>query len=86
MAAADRNWKIEDHVCLTCFGRVVSRPGEDNRREFRCTNCGASGAGSVRTICACGMRVGTRDAGVRCVRNDNPRPDLPSEIIAKEIS
>lgn len=84
--AADRNWKIDDHVCLTCFGRVVSRPGADGRREFRCTNCGATGAGSVKSVCACGARLGTKDAGIRCVRNERPRPEMLAEIIATEVA
>jgi hypothetical protein len=54
------------------------------RREFRCTVCANAWAGEVKAGCACGIKLGGRDAGIRCVPNPNPRPEMPAEIIAKE--
>ena len=79
-------WRIEPHVCRFCFGRVVSTALKPDGRHFRCTNCGAAGtSANSRAICACGMRLGERDAGIRCVVNVMPTPDNPSEIVAKEV-
>jgi hypothetical protein len=56
------------------------------RREFRCSVCGASWTGEPKRGCACGMKVGNRDAGVRCVRNESPGAGRLAEFIAKEVS
>lgn len=79
-------WDVEPHVCAECFGRILSRKGEDHGRVFRCADCGATGeaAGRKPPICACNIRIGTKNAGVRCVPNPNPRPELPAEIIAQD--
>jgi hypothetical protein len=86
MAERPSDYRIEDHLCAGCLGRVVSRKGKGEARIFRCSNCGASGVGSVRSICACGSRIANKDAGIRCVVNDRRTPDLMSEIVAKEIT
>lgn len=80
-------WGLTDHVCLCCLGRVLEQkwppaaPG-----IFRCSNCGATGEATVRSVCACGSKIGPKDAGIRCVRNPRPRPELLCEIIAKETT
>lgn len=90
--ASDHAWTITDHVCLACLGRVLERKGGEGEatRIFRCSNCGASGIGrsglSHPPICACGSKVGNKDAGLRCVRNDRQRPELLSEIIVREVA
>ncbi|MGC1301954.1 MAG: hypothetical protein WA840_06240, partial [Caulobacteraceae bacterium] len=67
-------------------GRVVSASAPGGARLYRCTNCGAQGVGGhARVICACGMKVGPRDAGVRCLPNPARTPECPNEIIAKEV-
>lgn len=81
-------WNLTDHVCRACMGRVVRRRTADGGgllRYYRCTNCGAeTRARTVSSLCACGIKLNTgRDAGIRCVRNDNPRPECPSEIVAE---
>lgn len=85
----DRVWAITDHACLACFGRVLERKPKDGPRVFRCANCGVEGEGrqglTHPPICACSAKLGKRDAGIRCVRNDRPRPELPSEIVAREV-
>lgn len=87
-------WAIENHVCLNCLGRVLSRDN-GGQRVYRCSNCGHEAAGEGRiggyshpSICCCGARVGykkqSRNAGIRCVTNDARGPSLLSEIVARE--
>jgi hypothetical protein len=86
-ATAAKYWSITDHVCLACLGRVLASAPLGATRIFRCVNCGATtdavGA-APGSICACAARVGKKDAGLRCVRNDRQRPELMCEIIAKD--
>ena len=84
------DWRLEPHVCLVCMGRIVSRlpkreRGSEERRVYRCTNCGATGRGQARTLCMCGTRYGGRDAGIRCTPNPSRSTECPSEITAKEV-
>lgn len=93
-------WRLEDHVCKSCFGRVISRPVMDavGQRLYRCTNCGHEAQGdSVSAICCCGVKLrkqgrdGSKaaatliDAGIRCVSNPTPNSLLPSQIVASEV-
>lgn len=82
-------FSMTDHVCATCLARVLERRPADGPPVFRCSNCGAEGEahqGLIHPpICACGARVGNRDAGIRCVSNSSPRPELPGEIVAMEF-
>lgn len=77
-------WKIEDHVCLTCLGRVLSRAGDDGQRVYRCSNCGASGMEPVTSICTCGAQIGQRGGILRCVINSHRSPGFMSEIVVQE--
>lgn len=87
--SAEYQWALTDHVCSACLGRVLERKPAEGPREFRCSNCGATGNSrqglTHPPICACSTKVGKRDAGVRCIPNPRPRPELPSEILAREI-
>ncbi len=92
-------WRLEPHVCRTCFGRIMSRPGERvGERVFRCSNCGTEASGSdAAVLCCCGVtmrkaaRNGSRhggtqvNAGIRCITNPEPSPLLPGEIVAMEV-
>jgi hypothetical protein len=68
---------------------LLERLNADGSRMFRCSNCGVEAEAqeglSHPPICACGSRLGKRDAGIRCVRNERPRPEFRSEIIAREV-
>lgn len=78
-------WAITDHVCRVCFGRILRQPTGDGHRFYRCSNCGLqTTARLVSSLCCCGtaMRTG-RNIGLRCVRNLDPRPECPSEIVAR---
>lgn len=74
-----------DHACRVCFGRVMCYVHFDRRRTFRCSCCGVSAEGkSESVICGCGIRLKSgRDAGLRCVRNDERSPECPAEIVIK---
>ena len=76
-------WRLEPHVCLACYGRIASRKDGEGRL-YRCTNCGAQGLGSVRSICGCGSRVNRRDAGLRCRPNPHRSPENPAEFVLME--
>jgi len=60
---AHEDFRLEDHICRGCFGRIASRPGdrpEDalGSRIYRCTNCGQVESGhQPSVICACGTKV-----------------------------
>ncbi|WOL24281.1 particle associated protein [Yersinia phage fHe-Yen8-01] len=90
------NWQLENHICKTCFGRIVSQPGEDGKYSYRCTNCGALAyGGSASVLCCCGIMGKPRNRaksaapvnlGIRCIINPNPTSDFPAEIVASETA
>jgi len=80
-------YKITEHCCRVCFGRVLMRETFDHRRLYRCANCGVEREGRGETaICCCGIKLkGGRDAGIRCEVNAERTPEFPSEIIATQV-
>lgn len=96
---AEADWSIVDHVCGECFARLVGRI-KDGERFYRCTGCGwssadgknplakTSGPGGRWTpaICACHLKFGRRDAGIRCVVNDKRSMASPTEIVARQVA
>lgn len=84
---AEEVWRIEDHVCRVCFSRVLSRPGEDGGRLYRCSGCGTEAVGhAASSICACGLKLKNgRDLGVRCVVNESPSPEAPVQVVARQV-
>jgi hypothetical protein len=80
-------WTLTEHCCRCCFGRVLFRKTFDGRKLYRCANCGVEREGKDETsICSCGIKLKTRiDAGIRCVRNDQPSPECPVEIVAEQV-
>lgn len=86
MTESRDEWRLEDHICAECFGRVVSRRTESGAgRVFRCAVCELEAAGEVNAICACGSAIGEKDAKVRCVRNDHRRPGFNYAVVAMEM-
>lgn len=79
-------WRIEDHVCSACFGRVLSRPAGGGVSVYRCSDCGLSATGrTTRVICSCGMKLrGSTDMGIRCMRNEHQTPEFMVEICARQ--
>ncbi len=77
-------WKIEDHACRECLGRVLSRRDDDGTPRVRCACCGAQAVGEPAAICACGVTRG-KYAGLRCVRLERPVLGIDIEIIATDV-
>ena len=75
------SWRLTDHVCRVCFGRVLER-WEQRVHIVRCANCGTEQqAVPVSTLCCCGLKTRSgHDAGLRCQRNENPTPEQPAEL------
>lgn len=81
-------WRLTDHVCRACMGRVLARETFDRKRLYRCSNCGLEREGaSPAAVCCCGIRFGKaqRDAGIRCVSNAMRTPECMSEVVAQQI-
>lgn len=61
-------WRLEPHVCRSCFSRLVSRDPDaglvmsgldsTDARMYQCTNCGLEGLGRAPDVlCACGLKL-----------------------------
>lgn len=73
-------YKITDHVCRICFGRVLVA-----ETESRCADCGASGK-NVKDVCACGTLLHTdKNAGLRCIKNPAVSIECPTEIVVSYV-
>lgn len=88
MKSMSPRWTLTEHVCRSCFGRVLQsvRPERDGGHAFRCASCGTESSGAnEHVICCCGLTLegGKRDMGVRCQRNDARSPSSKTEIVAK---
>lgn len=76
-------WRITDHICLQCLGRVVQSP-EDG--AYRCSICGSTSPDQVETICMCGARAKEdKDLGYRCMPNPKRSFEFPHEIVAAKV-
>jgi hypothetical protein len=54
-------------------------------RVFRCADCGLEKEGhNSHVLCACGVTLNARNAGIRCELNERPTPEFPFEICAKQ--
>lgn len=77
-------WELTEHVCAICLGRALY-DREGNRS--RCSNCGVEGDGKPKRICCCGIKLKNgKDAGIRCIVNPAPTPEMPAQIVATEVS
>lgn len=88
-ARATDEWRLEPHVCRSCFSRLVSRQSDDDGgRVYQCTSCGLEAEGSrADVLCACGtkLRKGKTawvDAGIRCHQNLARSPEFPALFVA----
>ena len=76
------HWKVTDHVCHRCLGRVLERITPDGIVVARCSDCGLEAEGGHRAICTCGMTLRTgQPAGFFCSRNENFEPGATQEIV-----
>lgn len=76
---ADR-WRLTDHCCRVCFGRVLRH--EDGHR-LRCAECGAEGEGPVESMCFCGVEV-CGEQPFQCLPNPERGADTPNEVCVVE--
>lgn len=87
------SWRLEPHVCRSCFSRVASTETDGDLREFVCTNCDLTAVGKrASCVCACGLSVpssglrgtknGRRDLGLRCHENKARSPEFPALYVA----
>ena len=79
-------WRLEDHVCAVCFGRILSIASDkEGERVYRCADCAMEKPGSsTRVLCACGVKLKAKSVGIRCVKNATISPEFPFEIIAEQ--
>ncbi len=84
------DWRLEPHVCAACLGRIVSRKPLNEPRVYLCCDCGETGSGEAAAggqrhpvICACGMKIGARNAGIRCFENERRTHEIPNKYIAR---
>jgi hypothetical protein len=78
-------WRLTDHVCRVCFGRVLERQQTTDAGAthiVRCANCGTELHNvPMQALCCCGLKTSTgKDAGLRCRRNATPTPEQPAEL------
>ncbi|MDR6392234.1 hypothetical protein [Paraburkholderia phenoliruptrix] len=80
-------WRMTSHCCRRCAGRVLERDKAGGGRFYRCAQCGFTIAGQeAAAVCCCGITLRDgRDAGVRCVLNEERTPANPHEIVALQV-
>ena len=80
-------WSLTSHCCRICFGRILVRETFDRRKVYRCSCCETEAEGhSEKALCCCGLKLKTGvDAGVRCVVNEDPTPEFPARVIARQV-
>lgn len=83
------DWRLEPHVCRSCFSRIASREvDEDGKRLYQCTNCGLEAEGHKPSVlCACGTKMrkgktGFVSAGLVCHENRARSPEFPALYVA----
>jgi hypothetical protein len=77
-------YRLEDHCCRACLGRVASRLADDGRSIVQCSNCGAQAVGEPAAICCCGIRRG-KFGRLRCIRLDQPLPGVMAQVVVSEV-
>lgn len=87
-AEGEFSWRLTQHACRVCFGRILMRETFDRRRVYRCSCCDIEAEGhSEKALCCCGLKLKTGiDAGVRCAPATNRSPEFPAAITATQIS
>ena len=79
-AEPDTGWRLVDHVCRSCLGRIVERNG-----VFLCSGCERTATGKPDAICGCGMHLDGMPISARtlfrCDVNPNQGPTSPARIV-----
>ena len=77
-------WRVTDHVCRVCFGRVLESM---QSQRVRCADCGLDSEGSASAICCCGAKLATgKDMGLRCKRNELITLDVPQQVSVEYVA
>jgi len=77
------SFNLEPHVCRLCSGRILSKPLENEDREYVCAICGNTAQGdSPKLICACGYHLAGRLVW-KCAKNTETAPGMPLYIVVR---
>ena len=76
-------WKIVDHACRRCFGRVLQRE-VGGKVEVRCSECGLEGNDRPETICCCGVEVGGKPGELECALNPDASDEVPQQVVVRK--
>jgi len=79
-------FRVTDHVCKACFGRILERELPDGTVVSRCADCEARADGPASAICACGALPKGFRTRLVCIKNPRPREEAPSEIVVAEAA
>ncbi|WP_175787557.1 hypothetical protein [Burkholderia anthina] len=83
-AAGGSSWRVSDHACRHCFGRILERRSRGEVVEVRCAECGAREDGPVESLCCCGVHAGDLGHPLECFRNPDVTRENPHEILVRE--
>lgn len=76
-------WRLLNHCCRHCTGRLLE---SEDGAVIRCSECGKEVEGpDHKKLCRCGERVGGKNAGLRCIQNPSVTPEIPFEIVVKQV-
>lgn len=78
------SWRVADHACRFCFGRVLERVSKGNIVEVRCAECGQHSLGGPEEICCCGTDCGVLGWALECFKNPNISAEVPQQIMVRE--
>lgn len=79
-------WKLADHACRHCLGRVLQRSVRGVAVEVRCAQCGERADGGPTALCCCGVDCGALGYALECFKNPNVGKAVPHEIMVRERS
>lgn len=74
------SWRLTDHACRYCLGRVLQRRGQ----MVRCAECGKAEDGPVEALCACGADCGDLGYAFECYKNPHVSKEIPHEVMVRE--
>lgn len=80
----EKSWKLTNHCCRICFGRVLKRRLSPSLSEVVCSICDATARGDEPSLCWCGVEVGAKGKILECFLNPKPRPELPPIVLVRE--
>lgn len=79
MSQNDRLYLLTSHLCSACGSRILE--GDDG--AFHCSGCGAVGQ-THDEICFCGHIIPAIGQPFECIKNPNPSPAMPAQVVIRE--